>query len=322
MVARACNILQNILGIPMKKVKKAPADGRQALVTPQTDLTSQIAGDDAYLEALGQRVRRIRALRGMSRKVLAQVSGISERYIAQLESGQGNVSIMLLRRIGQATGVPVEEIVTEEHEVWPEIRDQLRLAPEEILNEVRKLLHHMTGTVSHKEHKRIALIGLRGAGKSTLGQMAAKTLGSDFVELNRDIENEQGFSVTEIFKLYGQEGYRRMEFSAIRRIAESNRPMIVATGGGIVAEAASFDFLLKSFYTIWIKAKPEEHMRRVRKQGDLRPMANDRAAMKELVTILTSREPLYGRANAIVDTSGKSPEASLQDLLSAIHAAQ
>ncbi len=306
----------------MQTVKKVAADRPKLLVKPKIDFANQIAGDDAYLEALGQRVRRIRALRGMSRKVLAQVSGISERYIAQLESGQGNVSIMLLRRIGQSTGVPVEDIVAPEQEVWSAIRDQLRHAPEELLTEVRKLLEGVPVAVSDKEHKRIALIGLRGAGKSTLGQMAAEALGSDFIELNRDIENEQGFSVTEIFKLYGQEGYRRMEFSAIRRIAGSNRPMIVATGGGIVVEAASFDFLMKSFYTIWIKAKPEEHMRRVRKQGDLRPMANDRAAMKELVTILTSREPLYGRANAVVDTSGKSPEASLQDLLLAIHAAQ
>ena len=276
--------------------------------------------DEAYLEALGQRVRRIRALRGMSRKVLAQVSGISERYIAQLESGQGNVSIVLLRRIGAATGVLVEDIVSDADESLASLRDRLRRATPEKRAEVARILEGGPSGAT-AGHRRIALIGLRGAGKSTLGKMAAEALGSEFVELNRDIENAQGFSVTEIFKLYGQEGYRRMEHAALKRIAAGNSPMIVATGGGVVAEPASFEFLLKNFYTIWLRARPEEHMSRVRKQGDLRPMANDRAAMRELVTILSSREPLYGRADAVVDTSGKTPDRSLQDLLAAIERA-
>ena len=279
------------------------------------------ASDEAYLDGLGHRVRRIRALRGMSRKVLAQESGISERYIAQLEGGEGNLSIILLRRIAQATGVPVEDIVSDADDASAALRELVRHASPERLVEIRKLLQGGQPKTSAPEVRRIALIGLRGAGKSTLGQMAAERLGVDFIELNRDIETERGFSVTEIFKLYGQEGYRRMEFAALKRIASRNRPMIVATGGGVVAEASSFEYLLKHFYTIWVKALPEEHMQRVRKQGDLRPMANNRAAMKELVTILESRAPLYGRADAVVDTSNKPIEESLEDLLACIRSA-
>jgi XRE family aerobic/anaerobic benzoate catabolism transcriptional regulator len=277
-----------------------------------------------FLIELGQRVRNMRAIRGMSRKVLAQVSGVSERYIAQLESGLGNVSVVLLRRVAKATGAPIEDLLAggaDQLEDWPLLRSLLRQAGPEQVEEVKDIL---TGQRAPRKPlprvavDRIALIGLRGAGKSTLGRRAAKILGWPFIELNKEVEHEAGFSVNEILSLYGQEGYRRLEQAALRKIIARQGPMIVAAGGGVVSDPVTFELLLSSFFTIWVKAAPEEHMSRVRKQGDLRPMGDDSAAMNELVTILSSREPLYSKARLVVDTSGATEDVCVQKLLDAI----
>lgn len=298
------------------------SDRRIAETADAAQTASGDATDDQFLTELGQRVRRSRGLRGMSRKVLARTSGISERYIAQLESGMGNVSIVLLRRLARATGVALDDFVSDAPAGVAVFRDLLRHASPQQIEQAKAVLRGETSGLAPAGRRgaldRIALIGLRGAGKSTLGRMAAERLGWSFVELNKEIERSSGFSVTEIFKLYGQEGYRRAELKALREIAERREPMILATGGGIVAEPVTFELLLSAFFTVWVKATPEEHMNRVRQQGDLRPMANDRAAMEELVTILSSREPLYGRARAIIDTSGRSVEAALADLLALV----
>jgi XRE family aerobic/anaerobic benzoate catabolism transcriptional regulator len=164
----------------------------------------------------------------------------------------------------------------------------------------------------------IALIGLRGAGKSTLGKMLAKKIGWSFVELNKEIEAQNGLSVAEIIALYGQEGFRRMEQTALGQLLARKELIVLATGGGIVSEPLTFDLILSSFYTIWLKAEPEEHMARVRRQGDLRPMDDDRSAMAELRTILLSREPLYARASAVVDTAGLSVDAAAARLIDAV----
>jgi XRE family aerobic/anaerobic benzoate catabolism transcriptional regulator len=164
----------------------------------------------------------------------------------------------------------------------------------------------------------IALIGLRGAGKSTLGRMLAKKIGWSFVELNKEIEAQNGLSVAEIIALYGQEGFRRMEQAALGQLLARKELMVLATGGGIVSEPLTFDLILSSFYTIWLKAEPEEHMARVRRQGDLRPMADDRSAMAELRTILLSREPLYARAAAVVDTAGLNVNDAASRLIDAV----
>jgi XRE family transcriptional regulator, aerobic/anaerobic benzoate catabolism transcriptional regulator len=278
--------------------------------------------DDNYLIDLGRRVRRVRAIRGMSRKVFAHVSGISERYIAQIESGRGNLSILVLRRLAQAAGTTLEDLVCEESgraDDWMLVRDLLRRASPEAISRAKAVLADADTTAGPATSvDRVALIGLRGAGKSTLGRLAAERRGWAFVELNKEIEQENGLSMTEIFALYGQEGYRRLEQDMLRQIVDRPGPMILATGGGIVADPLTFDMLLTSFFTVWIKAAPDEHMSRVRQQGDLRPMGNDRTAMTELVTILSSREPLYERARAVVDTSGSSIETSLEALLEAI----
>jgi len=275
--------------------------------------------ETGFLEQLGQRVRTMRALRGMSRKVLAKVSGISERYIAQLESGKGNVSIVLLRRVSNAMAAHLEDLIpsTEPAPDWAVIRDLLRKATPQQIAQARDVL---AGAAAQRQmaFAGIALIGLRGAGKSTLGRMLAKKIGWSFVELNKEIEAQNGLSVAEIIALYGQEGFRRMEQAALGQLLARKELMVLATGGGIVSEALTFDLILSSFYTIWLKAKPEEHMARVRRQGDLRPMADDRSAMAELRTILLSREPLYARASAVVDTAGLSINDAAGRLVDAV----
>jgi XRE family aerobic/anaerobic benzoate catabolism transcriptional regulator len=276
--------------------------------------------ETGFLDQLGQRVRTMRALRGMSRKVLAKVSGISERYIAQLESGKGNVSIVLLRRVSNAMGAHLEDLIPASDPApdWQVIRDLLRKAtPNQIAQAKDVLAGH--GASNHRSaFSGVALIGLRGAGKSTLGKILAKKIGWNFVELNKEIERQNGLSVAEIIALYGQEGFRRMEQTALNQLLARKELMVLATGGGIVSEPLTFELILSSFYTIWLKAEPEEHMARVRGQGDLRPMADDRSAMLELRNILLSREPLYARASAVVDTAGLSVDAAAARLVDAV----
>jgi XRE family aerobic/anaerobic benzoate catabolism transcriptional regulator len=283
-------------------------------------MTENPASETGFLEQLGQRVRTMRALHGMSRKVLAKVSGISERYIAQLESGKGNVSIMLLRRVSNAMGAHLEDLIpaTEPSPDWPVIRDLVRKATPNQIAQAKDVLSGHGAAQRRISFAGIALIGLRGAGKSTLGKILAKQIGWSFVELNKEIEAQNGLSVAEIIALYGQEGFRRMEQAALGQLLARKELMVLATGGGIVSEPLTFDLILSSFYTIWLKAEPEEHMARVRGQGDLRPMADDRSAMMELRTILRSREPLYARASAVVDTAGLSVDAAAVRLIDAV----
>ena len=284
-------------------------------------MTQDSDPETGFLEQLGQRVRTMRALRGMSRKVLAKVSGISERYIAQLESGKGNVSIVLLRRVSNAMGAHLEDLIptTEPAPDWAVIRDLLRKASPNQIAQAKDILAGQAGAVQRGiSFAGIALIGLRGAGKSTLGKILAKKIGWNFVELNKEIEAQNGLSVAEIIALYGQEGFRRMEQAALGQLLARKELTVLATGGGIVSEPLTFDLILSSFYTIWLKAEPEEHMARVRSQGDLRPMADDRSAMAELRTILKSREPLYARASAVVDTAGLTVDAAAARLIDAV----
>ncbi|HET8727487.1 MAG TPA: helix-turn-helix transcriptional regulator [Alphaproteobacteria bacterium] len=279
-------------------------------------------GSDAeYLRMLGERVRQARARRGMTRKILARDSGVSERYLAQLETGQGNISIILLRQIAHAMGLPLVELVREGPDRPVELTLLLqflsRLPPKE-LAEARALLTDALGRGGANRRSRIALIGLRGAGKSTLGRMAAERLGAPFVELDREIERESGTSLSEIFALYGQAAYRRYERRALEAVIERHDRAVIATGGSLVSEPGTFDLLLSACFTVWIKASPEEHMGRVIAQGDYRPMADNEEAMDDLRRILDGRAALYGKADAVVDTAGKPSDRSLEELMAAI----
>src|ERR1700710_227157 len=284
-------------------------------------MTESLDPETGFLEQLGQRVRTLRGLAGMSRKVLAKVSGISERYIAQLEGGKGNVSIVLLRRVSNAMGAHLEDLIPtgEPAPDWPVIRDLMRKATPAQIAQAKDVLAGQGAAAQRRmSFAGIALIGLRGAGKSTLGKLLAKKIGWSFVELNKEIEQQNGLSVAEIIALYGQEGFRRMEQAALGQLLARKELMVLATGGGIVSEPLTFDLILSSFYTIWLKAEPEEHMARVRGHGDLRPMAARRSAMAELRTILLSREPLYARASAVVDTAGLSVDNAAARLIEAV----
>ncbi|WP_455374535.1 helix-turn-helix transcriptional regulator [Limibacillus halophilus] len=270
-----------------------------------------------FLTRVGARVRSARTRLGMSRKMLAQASGVSERYLAQLENGAGNISILLLRQVAKATAIRIEDFLGEgetDAETLSLLDAVRRTTPEErkrlfeLLSELRD-----QGGVDMKTG-RVALIGLRGAGKSTLGRLVAERLSLPFIELNREIEAESGLAVAEIFSLYGQEGYRRLEQRCLKMVVARNPAVVLAVAGGIVAEPATYEILLRSFHAIWLRASPEEHMERVRAQGDRRPMAGNPAAMDELRAILEARERFYSRAEASLDTSGKSVETSVKEL--------
>ena len=263
-----------------------------------------------YLRLLGERVRDARARRGMTRKTLSQDSAVSERYLAQLESGQGNISIALLRQIAQAMNMPVTELVREGVEPPVELallHEYLNRLSGEQLAEAHGLLLERFGSTRDRA-RRVALVGLRGAGKSTVGRLLADRLEVPFVELVREIETDAGMPVGEIFSLSGQAAFRRYERRSLERVIEQRRRVVIATGGGIVAELGTFETLLNACYTVWLRATPEEHMRRVIEQGDRRPMAGNAEAMEDLRRILRNREALYAKADVTVASSGRRPE--------------
>lgn len=279
-------------------------------------------GEATYLRLLGDRIREARARRGMTRKILARDSKVSERYLAQLEAGHGNVSIVLLRQIAQAMGLPLVDLVREEPdrpvELTLMIQTLARLSPKELAQARRILAETFGAAVERERRHRIALIGLRGAGKSTLGAMLAKDLAVPFIELDREIERESGTSLSEVFDLYGQAAFRRYERRALESVIERHDRAVIATGGSIVSEAATFDLLLSACFTVWLTAAPEEHMARVVAQGDTRPMADNEEAMEDLRRILRGREALYSKADARVDTAGKTTAQSLRELKKAV----
>jgi XRE family transcriptional regulator, aerobic/anaerobic benzoate catabolism transcriptional regulator len=274
---------------------------------------------DAYLHRLGERVRTLRNQRGMSRKALAQHAKVSERYLAQLETGKGNGSIVLLRRISRALGLPVTQLVNEADEPALDLvllTQFLERLPPKALGEARELLmRHFSEPSDDLRDRRIALIGLRGGGKSTLGRLLAARLEVPFIELDREVERMSGASLSEIFDMFGQETFHRAEREALENVMRQHRAFVVATGGSIVTEPGTLELLLSSCFTVWLRAEPREHMTRVMEQGDMRPMAKNARAMDDLISILKSREPLYAKADAVLMTSGKTPQQNLDELM-------
>ncbi len=270
-----------------------------------------------YLRLLGDRVRGHRARRGMTRRMLAQSSDISERYLAQLEHGAGNMSILLLRQVAQALGVPLSELAREGSEQSIELSllaEFFERLPVEGRRALLRSVMDQAGAPAGRE-RRVALIGLRGAGKTTLGERLARHLEVPFIRLVGEIERLAGITVNEIYSLSGQHAYRRLEHRALAQTIESNPRVVIETGGSLVAEPATFGLLLASCFTVWVRTSPEEHMARVMAQGDHRPMAEQGDAMDDLRRILAEREPFYRRADAVIDTSGRSVEACLDELV-------
>jgi XRE family aerobic/anaerobic benzoate catabolism transcriptional regulator len=286
-------------------------------------LRSASIPDGDFLLFLGKRVRQLRSLRGMTRKTVARESDVSERHLAQLEAGEGNVSIVLLRRIAAALHVSLVELFAPEVEEPAEkqmIQRFLERLPNHRLEDVVFRLMRDFGPGEKTRRKRIALIGLRGAGKSTLGSRLALEQRVPFIELDGEIERDTGMPLGEIFSLYGQSGYRAIERRTLTRVLSEREYAVVSVGGGVVSEKDTFDYLLSHCYTIWIKAQPEEHMSRVLEQGDFRAMAGNDQAMEDLRRILEAREPLYRQADLELDTSGSSVEESFSRLRTVLQA--
>lgn len=304
--------------------KPAKRHGDEATTSGADHRVARRDGDASeadYLHHVGERVRQARARRGMTRKILARDSGVSERYLAQLEAGQGNASILLLRQIAQAMGLPLVDLVREGPERPIELTLLLHFLsrlPSKQIEHAREILAREFGPAEESRRNLIALIGLRGGGKSTLGSLAAERLGLPLVELDREVERESGVTLSEIFALYGQGAYRRYERRALESVIARYDRAIITAGGSIVSEPGTFDLLLSACFTVWIKASPEEHMSRVMAQGDYRPMAENTEAMEDLRRILTGREPLYAKADAVIDTSGRPVEEALAELLAVI----
>jgi XRE family aerobic/anaerobic benzoate catabolism transcriptional regulator len=289
------------------------------MAEPLQETGRQNPTDLAYLARLGERVRELRARRGMSRKILARDSGLSERYLGQLEAGRGNISIILLRQLATALDIPLTALVLDGPDPQVELAHSVellrRLDGPELERAYRMLIKEFAGSEVDLRRRRIALIGLRGGGKSTLGGLLAKRLGVPFVELDREIEKDSGMPLTTLFDLYGQPAFRKLERRCLDRIIDQHVAVVIATGGSLVSEPATFERLLASCFTVWIKASPAAHMERVIAQGDMRPMANNREAMADLQRILKVRERLYTRADVELETTGKSVEDSISAIV-------
>ncbi|MCF3595254.1 helix-turn-helix transcriptional regulator [Rhodobacteraceae bacterium LMO-12] len=274
---------------------------------------------ETLLARVGERVRKAREMKGLPRRVIAETSGVSMRYLAQLEAGEGNISIGLLQRVATALDTRIEWLLGEEDPWTSEtlrFAELYRASTSETKQQIRSVLTPVPP--ENLRASRICLVGLRGAGKSTLGAMVGQDMGLPFLELNSEIEDHSGMPVTELMALYGQEGYRTLEARAVERIIATHSSIILAVAGGIVAEPTTYNTVRRHFHTIWITASPDEHMARVRSQGDMRPMEGNPEAMEQLRAILKSRENLYRQAHAALDTSGKALRQSADDLLALI----
>jgi XRE family aerobic/anaerobic benzoate catabolism transcriptional regulator len=280
--------------------------------------------------ALGERLRALRSRRGMTRKALAGAADVSERHLANMEYGLGNGSILVLLQVAQALHCSLAELigdVTTSSPEWLLIRELLEHRDEATLRRVRTIIGEVLGPGSGagpgaaSRSSRIALVGLRGAGKSTLGRMLAEDLGFPFIELSREIEKFAGCSISEIQALYGQNAYRRYERRALEEAIQIYPDVVIATPGGVVSDPATFNELLAHCTTVWLKAEPEDHMKRVAAQGDLRPMAASREAMDDLKSILAGRAAFYSKADLTVNTSAQPLTATFAELRRAVRTA-
>ncbi len=278
--------------------------------------------DDAatrLIARLAARVAEARKAQGLPRRVLSEKSGVSTRYLAQLEAGEGNISVMLLQRVAAALDLKVEALLAEDtpmdHDAQ-RVAELYRQAPTPLQQKVRGLLAPQNPELLRAG--RICLVGLRGAGKSTLGKLAGEALNIPFVELNQIIEEAADMPLAEVMAFYGQDGYRKMEAEALETVSARHDRVILAVAGGIVAEPATYAQVLEQFHTVWIRTSPPEHMQRVRAQGDVRPMQGNPAAMAQLKELLRMRTPLYNQAEAQVNTANRAVRSSLNDLLTVV----
>jgi XRE family transcriptional regulator, aerobic/anaerobic benzoate catabolism transcriptional regulator len=284
---------------------------------PPSKPAPEAARADAFAAAVGGLVRSSRAKRGMTRRQLAEQSGASERYLAQIESGQGNPSVIVLKSIAEALDVSVVELLPSANgrsEALNRIVDVLLRMPQTELPAIADLIEGRAERAADRA-RRIALVGLRGAGKSTLGQRLADHLGCPFIELDSLVEREYGASIPDLIEIAGLATFRRYERACLERVIDAHETAVIAAAGGIVSNPDTYALLLRRAHTVWIKAQPEQHMQRVMAQGDFRPMAQNREAMADLVAILEARRADYARAEAELDTSGDTVAESFAKLV-------
>jgi XRE family transcriptional regulator, aerobic/anaerobic benzoate catabolism transcriptional regulator len=305
----------------MRRQAVRPVKKSRTVRKPEPETQNQTNGRiaAAFLAALGREVRRGRAKRGMTRRQLARASHTSERYLAQIESGAGNPSVTVLRAIAQALEIPAANLLGEpgaQNGARAALLETVAQLPDHRLAELTQLIESRFLPPDRADRaRRIALVGLRGAGKSTLGRMLARHLGSVFIELDRLVEQDYGASIPDMIEMAGTATFRRHERAALARVIGEEDAAVITTAGGIVSDRDSYALLLRRSHTIWIKARPEDHMSRVMAQGDFRPMAQNREAMADLVAILDARSPDYARAQAQLDTSGETVEQSFAKLV-------
>ena len=281
-----------------------------------------IEKEKLLLDELGFIIRKYRSQRGLSRQMLATKSNISLRYLAQLEAGSGNPSITILKNIAYALNITLENLLfanSYKDKKVDYIKKKIDNYEKHQITALLELIDNIDKKKTIKINKnKIALIGLRGAGKSTLGNMYSKEFKIPIYEITKEIEKIGGMNINEIIEFGGQGMYRRLEYTAIHNLYKKNKKLIILTGGSVVSEKETFNFLLKNFYTVWIKASPKEHMKRVIKQGDLRPISSNPKAMEDLNNILKERQHLYSKASEIVNTENKDKNFSYKDLVSKI----
>jgi XRE family transcriptional regulator, aerobic/anaerobic benzoate catabolism transcriptional regulator len=276
-----------------------------------------------FLEALGERVRTLRSRQGMTRRSVALAADVSERHLANLEYGTGNVSVLVLLQVAQALQCTLAELlgdVTTSSPEWLLIRELLGKRSEADLRRARVQLSEMFGEGGNAQERknRIALIGLRGAGKTALGQRLADDMGFPFIELSREIEQFAGCQISEIHNLYGANAYRRYERRALEEAIQIYPEVVIATPGGLVSDSANFNLLLSHCTTVWLQADAADHMGRVAAQGDMRPMAASREAMEDLKRILEGRSAFYSKADLAINTSARSEEQAFVALRTAV----
>lgn len=273
----------------------------------------------ALISRLARRVREVRKQKGLPRRVVSEISGVSPRYLAQLEAGEGNISIVLLERVARALEVPIEALIARKISVSNQAQQFSAMydaASAEVQEQIKALLMSEAPAVAHDLRRgRICLLGLRGAGKSTLGTLLSDVLDIPLIELSRLVEQETGMPISEVRSLYGANGFRRLEVEALDRVIAMPKPVIVTVSGGLAEQEAPYARLLERFHTIWLRATPAEHVERVRVQGDLQPLKDQPLALTQIKTLMETRGPLYARAQAQLDTSGESPQNSLRTLV-------
>jgi XRE family transcriptional regulator, aerobic/anaerobic benzoate catabolism transcriptional regulator len=279
------------------------------------------AADTSYLQRVGERVRALREQRGLTRKALSHASNVSERYLADLEAGTGNASIMVLRHIVLALETEMSSLLSEDpspsNDMAALVGTLSQLSPSDLAN-ARRLITRVLPLAPRRATHRIALIGLRGAGKTTVGRAVSQQLALPFVELDREIERAAGMELSEIFALQGKDAFRQHEIRCLEAVIDQHEKVVIATGGGLVTEAVTYELLLATCQVVWLKAAPESHMARVMAQGDLRPMSGRPQAMDDLRAIFANRQQLYARAHVTVETTDTTHEQAVRAVLQAV----